>query len=333
VFKKNNKSQNYQPNFPQPTNNQPYPSQQYPQYPQGQYPQQSYPPQYASQSPYPTNYGQFPNGLDNENRIKNIEKEVKKIFGSETRILLWQMIISLICLAFLGFVIVTRFLETKYPSEAVNKFFSNNQYSQWFLIFPIVLAILFLFSFVKSAIDRGSTKKAIKIFKDQLMANSSVFTMPGTLPNIVKKLTLKQVTRSWIAAYFVTAGLIFASVLFFLSTVQIKEPTSNTEQILQGIQKIVSEFLTKHFKNPQLVGILMYVAVGIVFVLGLINYLVIRKRLANIDAVFGQVYRREIDIDRIRSKRHFICFVVYFVLILFPVVIVVLLLRKRRAKK
>lgn len=117
--------------------------------------------------------------------------------------------------------------------------------------------------------------------------------------------------------------------------IAIKEPTSNTEQILQGIQKIVSEFLTKHFKNPQLVGILMYVAVGIVFVLGLINYLVIRKRLANIniDAVFGQVYRREIDIDRIRSKRHFICFVVYFVLILFPVVIVVLLLRKRRAKK
>ncbi|SYV91024.1 Uncharacterised protein, partial [Mesomycoplasma hyorhinis] len=86
MFKKNNKSQNYQPNFPQPTNNQPYPSQ---QYPQGQYPQQSYPPQYAPQSPYPTNYGQFPNGLDNENRIKNIEKEVKKIFGSETRILLW----------------------------------------------------------------------------------------------------------------------------------------------------------------------------------------------------------------------------------------------------
>ncbi|QJB71592.1 hypothetical protein HF996_03425 [Mycoplasma sp. 1654_15] len=334
MFKKKNQNQNYQPDFQQ-NPNAPYPPQ-YPQqyqqnYPQQGYPQQGYPQQYPPYQQPPYGQQMYPGQQDNRN--KSIEKEVKKIFGSETRILLGQIIISLLCFIFLAFVIVTRFLGTQFPSEKANKFFSNNEYNYGLLIFPIALAILFFFSFIKCVIDRGATKKAIKIFREQLQANSTVFTMPGVLPNIVKKLTLKQVTRSWIAAYFVTAGLIFASVLFFLSTQPTQVADTAGKKILQGIQELVANFLTKHFQNPQLVGGLMYAGVAVVFVLGLLNYLVIRKRLANIDAVFGQVYRREIDIDRIRSKRHFICFIIYACLILFPIIFIVILWRRKRGKK
>lgn len=346
--KNKNKQQNLSqmapnPNFPQPPYPQqgypqqggyPYPNMQQPPYPQGGYPQnQQYPQQggypYPNfpQPPYPQqgypqnqqypqqNFGQSfekehfdyiqleenPQALANEARKEFVDKEVRKIFGRETFFLPFKATIFILLILVIAiFTILWRF--KKLQNIPAFKGWTYQPNYDAFIALPAFVCLVFIFFMAKAFQEYSAIKKNIMLFRSQLEASSQVLQMPPMIPWLVKKVNLKEVNAMWMTGISLIISIILIGSF-------------------AGIKNLKPDWLNKG-SNEYIAAI---VVVSVFFALSLFYDLSLRRRLSNIEAIFGNVYHQHINIEHARLKRHMIWAICTIILIW--------LIRKRMKKR
>ncbi|MDW2924117.1 MSC_0882 family membrane protein [Mesomycoplasma ovipneumoniae] len=225
-----------------------------------------------------------------------ISKEVRKIFGLELIFLPLKALFWL--LAFLAILTVSLLWVYEYiPS------WNYEQKYLPLLIIPGIIGAIVIFLFVKTMLDYRAIKKSVEYFRSQLRNNSHRLEMPPMIPWLVKKLNQKEVNAIWLAAF----SLLGTAILGLVYWITLKYyPEKNIQ--------FSTEF------------IISMVSTGGFFILMLVYDLTLRRRLSNIEAIFGHVYRKNINIESIRFRRHMLWAI-------FTVVIFLILRKIAKRKK
>ncbi|MBG0730635.1 MSC_0882 family membrane protein [Mycoplasma sp. 'Moose RK'] len=217
-----------------------------------------------------------------------ISREVRKIFGLEL-IFLPIKAVFWFCL-----ILAVAIVSVLWQQQQIPQWTYRTDYLPLLVIPGIICAIL-LFLFVRTLLDYNAVKKSVAYFRSQLKNNSNRLEMPPMILWLVKKVNLKEVNAIWLSIF----TFLLTTIMGINYWLMIKYLPSN------NIQNSV-EYITG------------MVVSGVFFITMLFYDLMLRRRLSNIEAIFGHVYHKHIDISRIRFRRHlvwaFFTIIVFFIL-------------------
>ncbi|AHH45504.1 MSC_0882 family membrane protein [Mesomycoplasma bovoculi] len=295
--KNKNKQQNLSqmapnPNFPQP----PYPQQggyPYPNMQQPPYPQQNFGQSFEKEHFDYIQLEQNPQDLANEARKEFVNKEVRKIFGRETFFLPFKATIFILLILVIAiFTILWRFEQLQKIPTFKGWIYKSNYDA--LMALPAFACLVFIFFMAKAFQEYSAIKKNIMLFRSQLETSNQVLQMPPMIPWLVKKVNLKEVNAMWMTGISLIISIILISSF-------------------AGIKNLKPDWLNKG-SNEYIAAI---VVVSVFFALSLFYDLSLRRRLSNIEAIFGNVYHQHINIEHARLKRHMIWAICTIILIWF----------------
>ncbi|WP_434337087.1 MSC_0882 family membrane protein [Mesomycoplasma conjunctivae] len=233
---------------------------------------------------YPQNQSPFQN--DNSQEKNNfINREVRKIFGYELFFLPLKM--SLYFLVLFTIVIVSLlwvYGKLSWPND--RKYFP-------YLAIPALVGVLIVYLAIKNLLDYLAVKKSVKFFQKQLEVNSIHTQMPPMIPWLVRKINQKDVNAIWVIGISLLTTIILVAVFIAITY---WKPSLKIDKSKAYIAAMTT--------------------FGALFVLSIFYKLVLKRRINNIEAIFGNIYHQHIDIGKVRFRRHLIWAIVTVVLFL-----------------
>ncbi|MXR12064.1 hypothetical protein DR094_00775 [Mycoplasma flocculare] len=221
----------------------------------------------------------------NEDSNNFISKEVRKIFGLEL------IFLPLKAIFWFLLIITVSVVTLLWTQELIPGWTYHKKYLPLVIIPGIIAAVLF-FLFVKTLLDYKAVKKSVDYFRSQLRNNNNRLEMPPMIPWLVKKVNQKEVNAIWLCVFS-----LFAT-------------------IMMGINYWI---LLKYFPEKNIQNSIEYITSmsinAVLFIIMLVYDLMLRRRLSNIEAIFGHIYHKSVDVARIRFRRHLIW--AFFTVIIF----------------
>ncbi|ATP59421.1 MSC_0882 family membrane protein [Mesomycoplasma dispar] len=224
-----------------------------------------------------------------------ISKEVRKIFGLEL------IFLPLKAFFWLSTLIAVAIVSVLWSQELIPSWTYHKKYLP-LLIIPGIVGAILLFLFIKTLLDYKAIKKSVDYFRSQLRNNANRLEMPPMIPWLVKKVNQKEVNAIWLSIF-----TLFSTIMMGLS-----------------YWMLLKYFPEKNIQNSAEYISAMSIS-GALFIIMLIYDLSLRRRLSNIEAIFGHIYHRNVDVAKIRFRRH--------LLWAFFTVIIFLILRKIGKRK
>ncbi|WP_404924077.1 MSC_0882 family membrane protein [Mesomycoplasma hyopneumoniae] len=217
-----------------------------------------------------------------------ISKEVRKIFGLEL------IFLPLKAIFWLALILTVLIVSVLWAQEKIPAWPYEKKYLPLLIVPGIFGAILF-FLFIKTLLDYKAIKKSVIYFRSQLQNNANRLEMPPMIPWLVKKVNQKEVNAIWLSGFTLFATIMMGLTYWVLLKYYPEKNIQNS-----------AEYITAMAVN------------GALFIVMLIYDLMLRRRLGNIEAIFGHIYHKSIDIGKIRFRRHllwaFLTVVIFLIL-------------------
>ncbi|AWX42969.1 Uncharacterised protein [Metamycoplasma cloacale] len=191
----------------------------------------------------------------------------------------------------------------------------------WFIL-PILVGAVAIITFTFDLIDIIGVKRSVANYRESI--KSGISTTPPFIGLLYQKLLLKQVRRTWLTVAILFYVGLFTIILWALQNQKWGELDWKT-------------WIHKSFPNPNLVVYILCGIMGMVLLLFIINTIIRKKRMVDIQAFFGNDALDYNKMQEMKSKSHWtwakVFFISILVILIIPFIIYILIKKLGRGGK